>query len=140
MHLKITVKAFYKIHFIQVFKFLNAICSFYILSLSFFNDTKQFKNLNTALLSTATCKLKCTVINKVIFLFSSHSISTHCIFYGKKYSQHIKPLVNCIVLKQCTMLKHTLAKEEKKDCTVHYIPNSKKWYHFLWFDCPHVHV
>lgn len=38
------------------------------------------------------------------------------------------------------MLKHTLAKEEKKDCTVHYIPNSKKWYHFLWFDCPHVQV
>lgn len=29
---------------------------------------------------------------------------------------------------------------KKKDCTVHYIPNSKKWYSFLLFDCPHVQV
>lgn len=83
MHLKITVKAFYKIHFIQVFKFLNAICSIYILSLSFFNDTKQFKNLNTALLSTATCKLKCTVINKVIFSFPPTQCPLTAFFMAK---------------------------------------------------------
>lgn len=30
--------------------------------------------------------------------------------------------------------------KKKKDCTVHYIPISKKWYNFLWFDCPYVWV
>lgn len=48
------------------------------------------------------------------FLFPPHSIPTHFIFLWQKYSEHIKPLVDFIVLKQCVMLKHTLAKEEKK--------------------------
>lgn len=39
---------------------------------------------------------------------------THCIFLWQKYLEHIKPLVNCILLKQCAMLKHTLAKEKIK--------------------------
>lgn len=72
---------------------------------------------------------------------SSPQYPTHRILLWQNYLKHIKPLVNCIVLKQCAMLKHTLAKEEKKkDCTVHYIPISKKWYNFLWFDCPYVWV
>lgn len=115
MHLKRTVKISVNSILFKFFKLPNAICSICILSLLFFNNyAKQFKNSNTALLSTLTCKLKCTVISNVNFLFFPTQYPTHCIFLWQKYSEDIKPLVNCIVLKQCAMLKHILAKEEKK--------------------------
>lgn len=103
-------KAFCKIHFIQVFFSLSAICSIYIIFLWILSDVKENK---TALLCLVTCKLKCTGCMQT-WTFFPHTVPRYCIF-----SWHFRKCkATCIrvfFLKQCIILKHTLAREKERE-------------------------
>ena len=138
-------KAFGKIHFIQVCFFsLSTICSIYIIFLWILSDVKE-KKIKTALLCLVTCKLKYTGFMQT-WTFSS-PYSTQILYFLTQYFRKCKATYKRVFfLKQWIILKHTLARAEKKErrerrsrlCSTS--PCLLEITFFLQSDCPSVGI
>lgn len=112
MHSKITIKLSVKSFSFKFFLSLTLICSIYIIFLWILTDVKENK-MKTALLYSVTCKLKCTGFMQT-WTFYSHTVPRYCIilWHFRKCKATCKRV---FFLKQCVLLKHTLAREKERN-------------------------